>query len=197
MRLALQPVRARGVLRHQDVGLQTGPGGVGRQGAAGIARRGHGQLPRSQRPGARNRHRQPASLEGAGGVERLVFHVEPLTAEFPAQVRQLQQRGAALAERHRFTRPAGQHFFVAPEVAPPAGQGFPGEGFARLLQVVPGQQRAAARAKVLPPVGRMNVPAAGALEAGERRSRHRGKQRSLTKPCRPEQGNARRLKTAC
>ncbi len=93
--LLVDPERIR---RHEDVGRDVGPGGVGGQGAAGVARGRDDKSTRPQLQRLGDRDRQPARLEGASRVDTFLFHMELRQAQAIAQARCVQQRSVAFAQ---------------------------------------------------------------------------------------------------
>ena len=85
--LTLQTVGQRHVARHEDMGFQPGPGGVGGQRAGRVAGRGNGQFFHPEFFGHGHGHGHAAGLERGGRVERFVFDVQPRQPELAAQAR--------------------------------------------------------------------------------------------------------------
>src|SRR5712691_8784456 len=67
--LALDDKRPRHIPRHEHVGLQSSPRGIGRGSPTGVPRRWDGYLGHAQFGSARNGQRQATGLEGTRGVE--------------------------------------------------------------------------------------------------------------------------------
>ena len=163
-------VQLRRIDRHVDVGLQSGPGGVGGERAPGIPRGRKRDLPRAELQCTGHGRGQAPCLEGAGGVGALVLEEQPLQPHPCAQPRHGKQGGVPLAERDDMPRlPDREQLAPAPHPAGAGGDGLAGQGAGRPLQVVAGEEDLAAiRAERLETVGVVLAPAGAALEVGQR-----------------------------
>ena len=157
------------VLRHIDVGGQTGGGGIGAHGAGGVARAGDRQLLRPQLPGAADGHPQPARLEGGRHIQPLVLDIGIGAADGLAQAAGVVQRRPALAQpQHGPVILHRQHLFVAPQTRLATKQARTRQGLRRLRQVIARQQRLAAlTAEVDQLIGGIFFSAIAALEVGQ------------------------------
>ena len=150
----LQELGRRGAGVGEDQRAQAGPGRVRRDRRAGVARGHHrgGAEAELQRGGHRRGGR--AILHGAGRIGALELQAQSSHPQPGGQARRIQERCAALAERHPVGRIRdGQHRRVAPE----AGSG---------------QRRRAVAPQAIEVVGELQQPAAlRALETVAERKR--------------------------
>ena len=116
----------------------------------------------AERLGHADRRRQPACLEGIGGVLPFVLDVQPVEAQVLAEAARVQERRHPFAEGHG--RGRGHDFFVAPHRRDARVQRVAGERAARLREVVAGEKRAA----ITPDTGSgdSRSPASGHNRAG-------------------------------
>jgi len=166
---ALVDERALGVLRDEHLAGETGGGGVGRRGVAGVAGRRQRDRLRAQILGARDRGRLSPRLERVGRVERFVLDVEPIEAEGRAERARVEQRREPFAEGdRRLAVEQRQQLAVAPHVRLASRQAVARPG-TRPVEIVAGQQGSAATAQVMDRPGVESRCAArnGAFEMGE------------------------------
>ena len=106
--LALDTVRDGHIFRHEDMGFDSGGGGICGEGSGGIAGRRDGEILQAVMARHRDGGRETASLEGAGGIQALVLSddVGILAAG--------QHGGEAFTQRDRFD--VGENLLIAPHV---------------------------------------------------------------------------------
>src|SRR5437588_2153375 len=152
-----------------QVELDSRAGAVGRGRRSRVAGRRHGRRADPQFFGLAHRRRQPARLEGAGGVEPLLFHVHPAQPQPPANLLERQQRGHALSERHDVRGIVDGHDFpVPPHRRLAARELVPRYLRADALQIVARKEHlAASGAKVVQGIGRVLSVAVGAFEVAQ------------------------------
>ena len=164
--LRLHAIGGRHVLRHEDVGLGAGAGGVRGDRAAGVTGRRYGEPGHAELHGPRHGGGQSARLERRGGIDPLVLDQQIRAAQSSSQSAGPDDGREALAQAHHVAREAHRHQLeVAPHVRGTRRQMVRLERSARGVEVVAGVEHLAARdAEAVELVGRERIAAGRAFE---------------------------------
>ena len=146
--LALDEIGLRDIVRHENVGFETGERGVGCQSAGRVAGRRDGEFSRTEFLRHGDGGGQAARFEGIGGIAAFVLHPERREAELAGEPVGSEQRRPAFLERDEIRRIGWQNRRVTPHAGGRIGERglLPGDADGR--QVVANEQRTAAAAQI-------------------------------------------------
>src|SRR5262249_19652840 len=140
---------------HEDVGFDAGSGGVGGEGAGGIAGRRDGDLFDAQLNAHGDGAGESASLEGGGGVEAFVLDPEELGSDAGSDAGGGDEGRPAFAEGDDGGGGGGQDRGVAPHVGGSGGDVATGPAVADDVEIVADEERASTGAEVIGGIGRI------------------------------------------